>query len=430
MNKLVLPKNAHKGLKIFCKKCNKDNSKCRHYDSQVYRVRIHIPGTKNSVKTKKLDTTDYNEAIIESIKFEKELNATAFTTISNVAVQDTADENSDNNDYSLADAVIKYKQYLNGESCYSHLKKDISDDYRKELLRYCRYFSKNVHKTKDITKLRVKDVNRDHVSKFYIWAEKEFKEKTLKKCMSSLKGFFAFLIDIEEIDIRNPFRTYVIKEAVGSAIETITKEEFQAVLEAVDTADPILQLGGKGEKKNMYRSYLKQAYKLFLLTGCRREELVDLKWNNIHSFDESVKFLYINNIKVQRIKNRKNVLRPIPITSQLMDLLVEMGYNEKYMTVDYADDFILCPKRKMELQAFMDFLSKSFTHYWKSTGIKKDYSLKNLRKTYFTWVNRVMGDDTKIVSSHSTNDVLKRFYLDPKLSSVIAKGAAEIKIFD
>lgn len=430
MNKLVLPKNAHKGLKIFCKKCNKDNSKCRHYDSQVYRVRIHIPGTKNSVKTKKLDTTDYNEAIIESIKFEKELNATAFTTIGNVAVQDTADENSDNNDYSLADAVIKYKQYLNGESCYAHLKKDISDDYRKELLRYCRYFSKNVHKAKDITKLGVKDVNRDHVSKFYIWAEKEFKEKTLKKCMSSLKGFFAFLIDIEEIDMRNPFRTYVIKEAVGSAIETITKEEFQAVLEAVDTADPILQLGGKGEKKNMYRSYLKQAYKLFLLTGCRREELVDLKWNNIHSFDESVKFLYIDNIKVQRIKNRKNVLRPIPITSQLMDLLVEMGYNEKYMTVDYADDFILCPKRKMDLQSFMDFLSKSFTHYWKSTGIKKDYSLKNLRKTYFTWVNRVMGDDTKIVSSHSTNDVLKKFYLDPKLSSVIAKGAAEIKIFD
>ncbi|EIA10643.1 hypothetical protein HJ01_00149 [Flavobacterium frigoris PS1] len=40
-----------------------------------------------------------------------------------------------------------------------------------------------------------------------------------------------------------------------------------------------------------------------------------------------------------------------------------------------------------------------------------------------------MGDDTMIVSSHSSNEVLKRFYLDPKLSAVIAKGALEIKIF-
>lgn len=425
MNKLTLPKNPYRGLKIFCKTCNKDNSNCKHFDNQVYRVRVHVPGTKNSVKTKKLESTNYTDALLEAIAFEKELNATDFTTIGNPIIEKLVEEEK-GNDYSLADAVIKYSQYLNGESCYAHLKKDISDDYRKELLRYCTYFSKNVHKAKDITKLRVKDVNRDHVSKFYIWAQNEFKEKTLKKCMSSLKGFFAFLIDIEEIEMRNPFRTYVIKEDVATAIETISKEEFQAVLKAVDDADSMAKSGTKGKKRDMYRPYLKNAYKLFLLTGCRREELVVMKWGDICSFDETVKFIYIDNIKVQRIKNRNNDLRPIPITPQLMDLLIELGYNDNYM----PEDYILCPKRKMDLQAFMDFLSKSFTHYWKSTGIKKDYSLKNLRKTYFTWVNRVMGDDTKIVSSHSTNDVLKRFYLDPKLSSVIAKGAAEIKIFD
>jgi hypothetical protein len=33
------------------------------------------------------------------------------------------------------------------------------------------------------------------------------------------------------------------------------------------------------------------------------------------------------------------------------------------------------------------------------------------------------------VSSHSTDGVLKKHYLDPKVLSVIKKGALEIKIF-
>lgn len=429
MSRLTLPKNPYKGLKIFCKTCNKDNSNCKHFDSQVYRVRIHIPGTKNSVKTKKLQSTEYRDALKEILKFEEELYATDFTTIGNTII-DKKIEDDKGNDYSLADAVIRYHQYLNGESNYSHLKKNVSAGHRKELLRYCRYFSQNVHKSKDITRLRVRDVSRDEVSKFYSWAENKYSEKTLKKCMSTLKGFFEFLIDIEEIEMRNPFRTYVIKGDVVAVVETINKEEFQAILTAVDDAKDddaksMAKSGTKGKKRNMYRPYLKNAYELFLLTGCRREELVVMKWSDICSFDENVKFLYIDNIKVQRIKNRKNDLRPIPITPQLMDLLIELKYNDKYMT----DDYILCPERDMNLQSFMDFLSKSFTHFWKSTGIKKDYSLKNLRKTHFTWVNKVMGDETKILSSHSTNDVLKKFYLDPKLSPIIAKGAAEIKIF-
>jgi integrase len=306
------------------------------------------------------------------------------------------------------------------------LKKNISKGYKDELIRYCRFFCKNVNKTKDIRTFRVKDVSRKEVSSFYIWTEGHYNEKTFNKCMAGVKGFFEFLIDVEEIDMRNPFRKYVLKEAVGSAIDTITKHEFDLVLQAIDNADPIIKLGGNGEKKDMYRPYLKQAYKLFLLTGCRREELVVMRWNDIFGFDESVKFMYIENIKVQRIKNRKKILRSIPITAELMNLLIEMGYNEKYMTNEY----ILCPDRKMNVQSFMDFLSKSFTHYLKSTGINKNYSLKNLRKTYFTWMNRVMGDDTKVLSSHSTDGVLKKYYLDPKLSSVIAKGAMEIKIFE
>ncbi len=77
----------------------------------------------------------------------------------------------------------------------------------------------------------------------------------------------------------------------------------------------------------------------------------------------------------------------------------------------------------------MDRASKSFTHYKKGAGIEKNISLKNLRKTYITWVNQTMGQQTGILTSHSTNEVLERHYLDPKVLTAIERGALEIKVF-
>ena len=108
MKKLTLPKNAHKGLKIFCKTCRVDNPRCRHYSRQVYRVRVHIPGNSNSIKTKVLDATNYNEAVIECIDFEKELKSNGYErTI--VSISETS------TDYGIGDAVVKYREYMSGE---------------------------------------------------------------------------------------------------------------------------------------------------------------------------------------------------------------------------------------------------------------------------------------------------------------------------
>jgi integrase len=417
MNKLTLPKNPHKGLKIFCKRCNEDNSKCKHSESQVYRVRVHVPGTKNTVKTKVLEAVDYDDAVVEAIAFKKGLSANNFSN-----VELTSDEG---NDYSIVDAFVTYNQYLDGVSSYAHLKKNIGKGYKEELIRYCTFFCRNLNKTKDITKSRIKDINREDVSSFYSWAEKHYVEKTFNKCMAAVKGFFEFLINVEEIEMKNPLRVYERKVVVNPVVDVVTKEEFDLILEAVDNLCPMLQLGGKGERKNMYRPYLKDAYRLFLYTGCRREELVRLRWSDIFETDENVKLLMVENLKVQRIKKRQSVIKPVPITSELMNLLMEMGYKEKYTTNEY----ILHPDRDLGLQSLMDLLSKSFTHYWKSTGVNRSHSLRTLRKTYLTWVNKVMGNETKILSSHSTDEVLKKYYLDSKVLSAVEKGALEIKIF-
>lgn len=99
MNRLSLPKKPFVGLKIFCKICNRDNAKCKHYDSQIYRVRIHVPGSIKLVKTRVIVATQYDDAVIEAIAFKKELNANDFTTIAN-PLDEFADI-EEGNDYSI-----------------------------------------------------------------------------------------------------------------------------------------------------------------------------------------------------------------------------------------------------------------------------------------------------------------------------------------
>jgi len=77
----------------------------------------------------------------------------------------------------------------------------------------------------------------------------------------------------------------------------------------------------------------------------------------------------------------------------------------------------------------MNDLSKSFTHYKNGAGIKKDISLKSLRKTYISWVNQVMGNETGLLTSHSNNKVIEKYYLDPIILSAIDIGTMKILVF-
>ena len=273
--------------------------------------------------------------------------------------------------------------------------------------------------------MRVRDVSVNDVSRFYETMEIHYSPKTFNKCMISLKSFFNFLIEVEKVDMKNPFAVYNSKPVGSQRIETITKDEFEKLLECVDNSDSLLKLGGKGEVKNMYRDYLKVGFRLALLTGVRREELVDLKWSDIY-FSGDTYFFMIKNKKVDRNDNINGEFHKyLPINSDLLDLLIELGYDKE----GNLDNFILCPDRKESHLTIMNTLSKAFTFYKDKAGIKKNISLKHLRKTYISWVNQVMGSDTRILTSHSTDGVLKEHYLDPTILDTIQKGMLNIKVF-
>ncbi len=419
MKKLTLPKNPHKGLKIFCRTCRVDNSKCKHFDRQVYRVRIHIPGTRNSTKSFYLEAENYNSAVIECALREKELIQNGFEKVRQI-------DSNNLNDYNLGDAVIKYREYMSGKSKYAHLKKNISKEHIDECIRFCWRLVENVSLLKNIKRTRPADIKIEDVSNFYIWADENYSSNTFNKCFIAVRAFFEFLIEVENIEMKNPFRKFTPKVVIPPNIDIISEDEFNRILAAVDTFNPIVKLGGMGKIENRYKPFLKDGFKLFLLTGGRREEVVDLKWSDIYSSPQGVKLFIIDNLKVNRIKkDNKDRKKYIAINVDLEEFLIELGMNEKIG----KNQYILLPERDRSTKTLMNDLSKGFTHFKIGAGITKDISLSNLRKTYLTWHHQILGDDTGLVSSHSTTQVLEKYYLDPKVLTAVEVSALKVRVF-
>ena len=129
--------------------------------------------------------------------------------------------------------------------------------------------------------------------------------------------------------------------------------------------------------------------------------------------------------KIRIKKDNKERKKYIGINADLEDFLIELGMNEKIGN----DEYILSPKRDRSTKTMMNDLSRGFTHYKNGAGIKKDISLSNLRKTYLTWHHQILGDDTGLVSSHSTTHVLDKYYLDPKVLTAVEISALKVRVF-
>ena len=93
------------------------------------------------------------------------------------------------------------------------------------------------------------------------------------------------------------------------------------------------------------------------------------------------------------------------------------------------DEFILCTERKISSKSILEILSKSFTYYKKAVGINKDISLSNHRKTYIFWHNQILGVDTRLVTNSADRNILKTYYIDPKIMSAVEKTALKVRMF-
>ena len=413
MSKLKLPKNNRNGIKIWCRKCRQNNTGCKHYDYQNYRA-TYIDPITGKHKSKILVATQYEDAVIESINFKKGLKQQIHTPASIIG-----------NDYTLADGIVKYRMYLNGDSEYQQYNKNLTPKYIRETIGFLVQFHDSVRENRKIEWIKPPQINRADVSYFFGKIKEKYHPKSVNNIIQSLTTFFNFLIDKEDIVMKNYFKECASLPVPKQTIKTIEKEDFEAILNAVDTYHPIL-VQNNGNKINLYQTWMKDAFRLFLLAGGRREEIIYLRWSDIFTLKNGTKFFMIGNLKANRIqKTDKEFVKYIPIGADLEKVLMDMGMEHK----KHSKERIIDPTEKYSNNTMMGMITKAFSHFKKGAGIKSEITLKHLRKTYITWTNQVLGKDTGKITSHAGTKILNDHYLDPTILSAVEKAALDVRIF-
>jgi len=197
-----------------------------------------------------------------------------------------------------------------------------------------------------------------------------------------------------------------IYSPVRPVVKTITKEEDEALLNIIDKENAI-QVLSTGEKKHHYHPWLKFAIQLGLLTGRRRDEIVNLKFSDIKTDNEG-NLLYIEteDYKVNRARDNlsdsSKKLIFIPITKTLKKLIYKKGY-DKYK---WTDTYLLAPEKTKYRDTLKNQMSKGFSHYYNQLNTGRNLTFKCLRKTYITHLALSIGLNAKVVTRHSGEDVI------------------------
>ncbi len=425
-----------KGLFVYCQKCQRliDNricgkpkkrlSTCKDTNKHMFKAIVTIPGTNGSKrKTKTFRTKDVQEATRLKQDFENELKRANYQSADTLTPELEIQKPQ-----LMIDCMSMYLSYLNNEGVAAHKVKIRTQSHIKDIERFFRYFCLSLKDNNiDHTIITIHQVNEKAVALLhnYIVDVLQYKNKTYNKFMGAMRQFINWLIVKRDYDLKNHFvgvtrRSEVIDKTI------ISKTEFNKLLSVVDAKKGIKEYS-TGERKNLYRPWLKHAFRLALQTGLRREEFMSIKFSDI-VLDENGNMLFV---KIENFKvNRKNgvsgtenaTMKHIPITRALKELLLELDYNNNIG----SDKYIIGTDDKTTLKTRIDVVSKAFTHYWQFTGYEKKAQLKHLRKTYLTALVQQFGEKANLISSHSGIEVLKKHYVNDQ---ELIKATSEFRVF-
>jgi integrase len=440
---LYIPKSKKwKGLTVYCYKCQtnvseickqtgKQLQKCSFGDKHAFKVYVHVPGTDNERRTKKLDTRDVNEAISQAMEFEKEIKGN--NANDNIGSITTKKKNREveNRPELLVEALARDIGRLNNEGVPEHRIKERSKEHIKDIERAFTVFVECLKKNGyNLSTLRIDQLTDKMVGLVYnhLKTVKGFKNRTVNKYLSHYTSFITRHNQEYNDEIQNFFET-IRKPNSHTTPEILpSKETFEALLNRITPENGNKEYAtGKKRVRNFYRPWLADAFRVALETGRRREEIINLKFSDIIAENNGVSFIKTEDYKVNRIRNRVEDYEKkyifIPVTKSLKELLIHLGY-EKYKE---SDNYILAPEvQNKRTRVMSDVLSQGFAHFYGQLKTGKKLTFKCLRKTYITNLSIYMGGNAKAITGHSDDSVIERHYLDKK---ALVKAAQGFEVF-
>lgn len=422
--------HCHTNVSDICKETGKSLKHCLRGNKHAFKVYVPVPGTDNQRKTKTLKTRDINVAIRMAQEFENEVKGNTKPRETTLKIKKENNRQTKTTPHLLVHALSKYIGYLNNEGVPEHRIKERSPDHIKDVERASEEFVQCLKENGyDLSNFSVEDISDEVMGKvFTFYKEKQFAPRTYNKRLSHLTTFMNYYIKEYDSSLKNWFEG-INRKPINANPESISKNEFEGLLKRVTSENGIKEYDSEAKPtRNMYRPWLADGFKLALLTGRRREEIVNLNFKDIITSDEGLLMVIkVEDFKVNRIQHQSDEAGKkfiyVPVTKELHKLLIEFGY-EKYKG---TNTYMLAPEIQGNRSRQMcDTLSRGFSHYFNQLETKKKLTFKSLRKTYITNLSIFMGGNAKSVTGHSDDAVVEKHYLDKQ---VIAKAAQGFEVF-
>lgn len=412
---LQIEKNSF-SLRVYCPTCKRQYyynniQKCEHFDKQFYKSIVYGEGSVR--KTRQYKTRKWGDALISAIEFKKHVKTATPIVIETVLPDEISPQY-----ISIKEAANLFLRFKHDDGVQPHQVRNLSEQYLDSMRLYIQQFIDSMRKNGyKVDQMPISQINEVHVGQWYMTMTEHYSRGSWNAPITILRLWIEYMKDRRGVNMYNPFKDAKLVQ-VENNVEAITKDEFEGVCQAVGTTSPYNYLGGKTTKrKNRFRPYLVDTFKLALLTGLRREEIMTLTWRDIQFIDDEFGYMIItDNLKVERMTQKKYAKKYIPIYDELEKFLTEMGWKE----LKGSDYFIIEPHRTATLKTLMNNMSKGFTHYYKQAFPGRPLKQqKVLRKTYLTYLAKHVDSDVVHFSSHSGIKVLEDHYFDKK---ILAKG--------
>lgn len=440
-NPLVIPLNKQvTGLTVYCRLCATNVSegsgckkdgvplhKCKHGDEHCFKIYGGIPGT-NMRRTKTLRTRDLDEARMEAIRFMKEVKGCDSKNSDRVENKREIQRKEENRPNLLIHTISRYIGWLNNEDVPPHRQKVRSPAHIKETELVLKCFVMCLKDNgEDISSFTIEDINDDTVGKVFSYLEdRKLANRTFNKYFGHYTSFLKWYSEEYNYSTRNWFER-VKRKKLNPNPEIITQKEYEALFEKITPENGEKEYENSVKPiRNLYRPWLADGIRLGLLTGRRREEIINLKWSDIQE-SEGIQVIKSEDLKSNRIRQRNTEAEKkfvyIPVTDSLQQLLNEMGYEKHKGTNKY----ILAPDVKINRKrAMSDVLTRGFSHYYDQLDTDRKLTFKCLRKTYITNLQIFMGNgNVRTITGHSGDQVLEH-YIDRR---EIAKAARNFSVF-
>ena len=395
------------GLQIICTKCRrtihngfKPTKKCKHpINFQKYKAVYVVPNSGKKRKAKNLESSDYNQAVMECINFKNQIYGITPEEIINPQL--------------FNDCIAMYSDYMENEGIPSHKQKPRTTAYVKTTIKYLEQFRDFLQSEGySMNRFTIDDLTDKEVGKYHSYLiALDQSNYTYNAKIKALRSLNSFLIQKHQYKVNNPWLEVKLKPET-STNTSISLEDFNDVIDIITPANSINKIGKT--VRNMYKDWLIDIFKLKAFTGRRHEELAIMRWNMINYKNGKPVYLQSPNLKTIR---QKNIAKEkdweytfVPIGKELMALLNQLGLENNKDSTNY----IIAPNETSRIQ-IQNLMGKCFTFFW--SKLERDYlvNLKHLRQTYITAESFFLS---RITLQHSDFRTTEKHYIDKRAVAI------------